>query len=66
MFTITTTQHGGRNHGQEITIAQTPDYQTARGIAEAESARTSGRYVVTPPEGSLVRPESFANGMSEG
>lgn len=66
MFTITTTRDGGRDHGRQLTIAQTPDYQTAREIARAESARTSGRYVVTPPEGSLVRPESFANGMSEG
>ncbi len=47
-------------------VAETRDYQAARPIAQAESRRTSGRCTVIPPRGSLVRPETFANGISEG
>ncbi len=68
-FRITTDAHTAQvayRSSEPVTIAEPGDYQTAREIARSESARTSGRYQVVPPEGSLVRPEWFANGVSEG
>lgn len=69
MFRITTDEHTARVCFRVSTppiVAETSDYQTAREIARSESARTSGRYIVIPPDGSLIRPESFGNGVSEG
>lgn len=69
MFSITTDEHTARvcyRKAQPLVIAECPDYQTAREIARSESRRTSGRYLLVAPKGSLIRTEAFANGVSEG
>jgi hypothetical protein len=68
MFTITSDQHTAEvcyRKSEPVTIAQVPDYGNACDIARAISAETSGRFIVNPPAGSLVRPASFGNGKSE-
>lgn len=51
---------------EPVTVAESGDYQTAREIARSESRRTSGRYFLVAPQGSLIRTEAFSNGFSEG
>ena len=69
MFKVVADKHTAevvyRKNGP-LTVAEVPDYQDARALARTQSAETSGRYTVVPPQGSPVRPESFANGASEG
>jgi hypothetical protein len=69
MFTITTDEHTARADfrvSAPPVVAEVSDYHTARETARALSASTSGRYIMVPPAGSLIRSESFANGVSEG